>query len=345
MKWTSTPANQRLFTAGATVALLLAIGWAYWPTINRMVQRWSEDPQYTHGYVVPLFAAIVLWFRRDSYPTGRVHFSWWGVPFLILAGVQRLTGVLFAFEWLDAGSLLPATLGLVLLLGGPALLRWSWPGIVFLLFVLPWPWQLDQLLTHPLRRIATVCSTYALQTLGEPALARGNIIIINELEIGVVEACSGLGMLMTFFALSTAVAFVIQRSRFDCTVVFLSAVPVGVLMNVVRITVTVFLYRVASADLANVVFHDVAGWVMMPLALAVMWLELLWLGRLWQPIERTGPVPVPVSNTAHPRSAIATAMDGPRPLRFPRVRPKVEVNSRPQAPVDRSLLEIPDAAP
>src|SRR5689334_21203117 len=104
MKWTSTPANQRLFTAGATVALLLAIGWAYWPTIDRMVQRWSDDPQYTHGYVVPLFAGIVLWFRRDSYPAGRIHFSWWGVPFLVLAGVQRLTGALFAFEWLDAGS-------------------------------------------------------------------------------------------------------------------------------------------------------------------------------------------------------------------------------------------------
>src|SRR5947199_256518 len=118
-----------------------------------------------------------------------------------------------------------------------------------------WPSQAARLLTAPLRRGATLTSTYALQTLGVPALARGNIIVVNDLEVGVVEACSGLGMLMTFFALSTAVALVIQRSRFDKIVLFLSAVLIGVLMNVIRITVTVLLFQVASAHLAQVVFH------------------------------------------------------------------------------------------
>jgi exosortase/archaeosortase family protein len=120
--------------------------------------------------------------------------------------------------------------------------------------------------------------------MGVPALARGNIIVIDdEPPIGVVEACSGLGMLMTFFALSTAVALVIRRPLADRLVLFASAVPIGVLMNVVRITLTVFLMRVANAEIANVVFHDVAGWVMMPMALAVLWLEMLWLARLRLP--------------------------------------------------------------
>src|SRR5262249_3716366 len=157
-----------------------------------------------------------------------------------------------------------------------------WPVAAFLMFVLPWPWQFDQVLTYPLRHVATVCSTYLLQTLGLPAVARGNIIVINDLEVGVVEACSGLGMLMTFFALSTAVALVVRRPRLDRLLVFLSAVPIGVLMNVLRITVTVYLFEAANADLARLVFHDIAGWVMMPLALILLWLELLFLGRLRQ---------------------------------------------------------------
>jgi exosortase len=257
-----------------------------------MVRRWSQDPQYTHGYVVPIFALLVLWFRREHFPKDQVGPCWWGLLLIVLGGCARMVGTIFSFDWLDGGSLLPSLVGVVLLCLGPAILLWSWPAFVLLLFVLPWPYQFDEMLTFPLRRIATDWSTFALQTLGVPALARGNVITIDKLEVGVVEACSGLGMLMTFFALSTAIAFVIRRPLADKIIIFLSAIPVGVLMNVVRITITVFLYRVASAEVAQVVFHDVAGWVMMPMAVGVMWLELCWLRRLWLTEEETGPVRV-----------------------------------------------------
>ena len=295
------PTTQRNWPAWSCVPLVAALAWSYLPAIEQMVRRWSQDPQYTHGYVVPVFAAIVLWFRRDRFPGVSSRGCWWGLPLLLLAGVLRLTGALFAFEWLDAGSLVPALIGILMLTLGAPVVRWGVPGIVFLLFILPWPWQFDLILTYPLRQVATLCSTYALQTAGIPALARGNIIVINELEVGVVEACSGLGMLMTFFALSTAVAFVIQRPVWERLVLFASAVPIGVLMNVVRITLTVFLMRVVGEEIANVVFHDVAGWVMMPMALVVLWLELLWLGRLWRPAERGHTAPIAVYSEAPPR--------------------------------------------
>jgi exosortase len=279
-------AHARRATAWLVLTLLVAAGWVYWPSIEQVVRRWSQDPQYTHGYVVPLFAVLVLWFRRDSFPTSSVHPSWLGLPLVVIACVTRFAGSLYTYEWLEAGSLVPALAGMLLLTVGPTVLRWNWPAFAFLLLILPWPWQLDVMLTSPLRRIATVSSTYALQTLGLPALSRGNIIVVNELEVGVVEACSGLGMLMTFFALSAAVAFVIQRRPGQRIFIFLSAVPIGVLMNIGRITVTVVLHRLVSPELAKVVFHDVAGWAMMPMALFVMWLELLFLDRLWVPVQK-----------------------------------------------------------
>ena len=323
------------------VALLLlataAFAWAYWPTLVSVVRRWSLDPQYTHGYVVPLFAALVLWLRRDWFPDeADVAPSWWGVPLLLLASVCRLAGALYSFEWLEGGSILFALAGLVWLTMGWRVLRWGLPAAVLLVFVLPWPWQFDQVLTHPLRRIATVCSTWALQLLGVPALARGNVIVVNDMEIGVVEACSGLGMLMTFFALSTAVAFSVSGSRFDKAVLFLSAVPIGVLMNVCRITVTVFLYQYASAKVAQVVFHDVAGWVMMPAAVAVLWMEMLVLGWVWIPMEKGKPVPLVLR-----RAGLGPPQ--PPPSSMADTRPVNEIKPLELKP-DLLLQEMPDVA-
>src|SRR5437764_15266485 len=119
------PTRQWVRSVYLLAALLAVLGWVYWPGLVQMVQRWSSDPQYTHGYVVPLFAAIVLWFRRDSFPHERIRTSWLGVPLLLLAGVLRLAGSVYAFEWLEAGSLLPALAGAVLLVLGPAVPRWS----------------------------------------------------------------------------------------------------------------------------------------------------------------------------------------------------------------------------
>jgi exosortase len=301
--------------------------WAHWPTFHALERRWAQDPQYSHGYVVPVFALIVLWFRRASFPAAEVGPSWWGLPFLFLGAAARLISAFVYLGWLDALSLLPTLAGIVLLFGGWPALRWSWPGVVLLLFLMPLPFQVDMLLAAPLRRVATLASTYALQTIGLPAISEGNIIIIDDLEVGVVEACSGLGMLMTFFALSTAVAFVIQRPLFDRLVVFASAIPIGVLMNVLRVTVTVFLFRTTDARIAKVVFHDVAGWVMMPLALAVLGLELLFLSRLFVKGEPIGPVRVPL------------ALQGPAsPVTF-------QPMSRPEPSADRSLLETSDVAP
>lgn len=276
-----------LMKLGLVCALL---AWAYWPTWGDMVGRWLRDPQYSHGFLVPVFAAFVLWTRRPTWPLVHLTGSWWGVPFLALAALLRLAGAYYYFPWLDAWSLVPCLLGLCLLAGGAPALRWFWPAVALLVFMLPAPYQVEVALTYPLQRLATNASVYALQMLGYPALAEGNIIVLGELRIGVLEACSGLGMLFTFFALSTAVALVIRRPLGDRVFVFLSAVPVAVGLNVARCTVTAVLHVTAGSAVANAVFHDLAGWLMMPLALAVLWLELQMLARLFVEPPPDGPL-------------------------------------------------------
>ncbi len=296
-------ARRRPLLLGGLLAAGLA--WAYGPTLAGMVRCWSDNPQYSHGFLVPAFAAVVLWVRRPQHPAVRFGPGWWGLAWLALASGMRLAAAAYYHEWLDALSLLPALAGVCVLLGGRPALRWAWPAVLFLVFMMPAPYQFEVALAHPLQRVATVASTYALQTLGVPAVSEGNVILLRDVQLGVEEACSGLGMLLTFFALSSAVALVLARNWVERVVLFVSAVPVALAANILRITATGVLYLTAGGAVARVVYHDLAGWLMMPLALGLLWLELKFLGRLYVDGEPAGPLPLPLpppaaAEEAHP---------------------------------------------
>src|SRR5262249_29151048 len=141
-------------------------------------------------------------------------------------------------------------------------------------FMIPLPHRLETGLSQPLQSLATHASTYALQTMGFPAFSEGNVILLNDSRIGVVEACNGLGMMLLFFALATGMALVVERPWPDRVVILISAAPVAVLSNVIRITGTSVLYEAAGQRWGDLVFHDLAGWLMMPMALGMLWLEL-----------------------------------------------------------------------
>jgi exosortase/archaeosortase family protein len=107
-----------------------------------------------------------------------------------------------------------------------------------------------------------------------------------------VEACSGLSMLMIFFALSTAVALLIRRPWPERALLVASALPIAILSNIIRITVTGVLHKTAGSEVADLVFHDLAGWLMMPLALGMLWTELRLLNWVFPlRIPRTGSQP------------------------------------------------------
>jgi exosortase len=165
--------------------------------------------------------------------------------------------------------------------GGWRLLRVAGPAIGFLVFMLPLPYRVEVAMALPLRRLATVASTYLLETVGVTATAEGNIIFLNNGVFLVEEACNGLGMLVTFIALATAVAIVLDRPLLDRLVVVASAVPIALAANIVRITVAGVLYETTSARVAHFVYHDLAAYlILMPVAFGLIWLELKVLSRL-----------------------------------------------------------------
>jgi exosortase len=262
---------------------LAAVGglvlWLYWPALAAMSHRWLHDPQYSHGYLVPAFAGVLLWLRRSRMPAAPWSPCRWGI-LLVVGGIAlRLAGAYAYFDWLDAASLLVCLAGLCVAAGGWRALGWAWPSIAFLLFMIPLPYRLETALSHPLQSLATRGSTYLMQTLGLSALAEGNTIILSRGRIGVVEACNGLSMMLIFFALATALAIVVRRPLLDTVVILLSAAPIAVIANVLRITATGAAQELISPDAAHAIFHDWAGWLMMPVALGLLWFELWLLSR------------------------------------------------------------------
>ena len=274
--------NRRAHIVG--VGFVVALLWAYWPALTEVAERWWIDPKYSHGYFVPLFSAWLLWRRcsRSESTLGGMAATgdWWGLPVLSTGLALHMAGNFFFVDWVSEASLLVTLTGACVCLGGWPLARLAAPSIGFLAFMLPLPYQVEVGLAHPLQSLATTASTYLLQLFGFTAVATGNLIEMNSGVLNVEDACSGLGMLVTFFALMTAIVIVVHRPLVDKLVLVASAVPVALIANIVRITATGILSEKASRDVAMTVYHDGSGLLMMTLALLLTWIELKILSHL-----------------------------------------------------------------
>ena len=133
----------------------------------------GRTPDYQHGPFVPLFSLFLLWVRRDMIIPFTGRGSWWGLAFLALWAWMRLAAVYFNFGSLPEMSMLPFFAGLALFVGGWQALRWAWPAIVFLVFMLPLPGDVQGWLSLQLQGIATRISVFIIQTLGIPSVATG----------------------------------------------------------------------------------------------------------------------------------------------------------------------------
>jgi exosortase len=261
-------------------ALVGLLGWAYLPMLRVFFDKWANDPQYSHGFLVPFFSAYLLWRAWQNSPVEFRPAPVLGCGLLgLVLGVRAVAGSIL-FHQLDALSFLLALAALSLAAGGFALLKRTAPAILFLAFMIPLPYELERNVGQPLKNAATVSSTFLLQTLGQPAVRDGNLILIDEVKLGVVDACSGLKMMVTFAAFAVGAVLLMQRTRFEKMMVLLGIIPIAVAANVLRITVT-GLGHVWITDAKTLDFlHDLHGWLMMPVGLALLGVQVWALRRL-----------------------------------------------------------------
>jgi exosortase len=234
--------------------------------------------------LIPPIAAGIFWFLCRGQVLKNARPEPWGLAVILLATVMRLAGAYFYVNPLDHLSLLVFLAGACLLCAGWPCLARGWPAFAFLLFMIPIPATLGGSdLVGGLQTVGSVASTYALQTLGVTAYREGNVIILQEGELGIVEACSGVRMLMVFCALSTATAILLPYGWKRRTVIIASAVPLALVCNVARITVAGIASENLGTEVGHFIFHDLAGWLMVPFAFGLLALELYLLRKMFQP--------------------------------------------------------------
>jgi exosortase len=270
----NTHKNWRTAVTVALLFTLTLLAWVYWPTFVALAEQWTSNPLYSHAFFVPVFAVALLWLRRGQMPAMPLSPSWWAMPFLAVGIALRLLAAHFYLTYPDGCSLLFLLAAVTLGIGGWGAMRWVWPSILFLHFMLPFPGIVEGNLIRPLRRIATVCSTNVLQTFGIFAQAEGNVIVLSEVEMGIVDACSGLKMLSIFVALTVGACMVLQRPVWQKAVIALSSIPIAVLCNVARISVTGLLHEIADHDRAQDFHDNWSAFLMMPMALLLLLAEL-----------------------------------------------------------------------
>ncbi|MEX2187369.1 MAG: exosortase/archaeosortase family protein [Pirellulales bacterium] len=272
------------FAAGA-IAILAAAIWSYWPTLAETVTAWETIPDYSHGYLVLPIAGWFLWARRGEFPHDRLRSSQWGWAFIAVALVLRVSSAYVFIEAVDGWTLPLWVAGVVMLLFGAACFRWAAPAIIFLWFMFPWPYSAELFLSQPLQGAATKISTAALQMLGQPALAEGNVIVMGDQRLEVAQACSGLRIFVGIFALAFAYVLFTRRAWWEKLMLLASAVPITLIANSTRIVVTALLQEFVSGEAAHQFTHDFAGWVMIPFAALLFWLFLVYLTRLFREVE------------------------------------------------------------
>jgi len=210
---------------------------------------------------------------------GAVPAPWWGWVFLTAVLAVRAIAYERGLQWSENATILPVIACLTWAFGGWPLLRRVWIAIAYLVFMLPLPPSINNLIALPLQWIATSGSCFLLQLSGSWAIQRGNVIDLDTphgmMPIDVVLACNGLRMLMTMVATVIAIIILIPLPTWKRIVLLISVVPIALLSNMIRIVTTGWCYYLISGPSAKGWAHDVSGWLMMPLALTLVVLELI----------------------------------------------------------------------
>jgi len=292
---TAPPDYLRNRTWQATLALLLAATlFAFHAPITEMVREWATKADYSHGFFVAPFALYLLWTRRALMPRTVEWPDSRGLVLIVIGvAIAFVAGrTNYAKELIQGLGLILALAGVIVFQFGRYALRWAWPGLVFLIFMVKMPDKFEFAFAFKLQQIASQSSNLLLQTMGYPSYVggdRGTVITIHEMKLGVEKACSGLSMVLTFAAVATAFALMVKRPVLDRVIILASALPIAIVVNILRITATALVYVAGWEKLGKFLFHDLAGWLMMPAAILFLWgvMKVLdWLFTTPAPPER-----------------------------------------------------------
>jgi exosortase len=238
----------------------------------KLVTDWYEIPDFGHGFLIPFFAAFLLWDKRHELRATPIDPSWAGVSLVVLGLFELMLGLLGADLFLQRTSFLVLVAGLVWTLLGKAMLGKLKFVLFVLLLAIPLPAIVFNKITFPLQIMASTLSSDLLPYFDVPVLREGNVINLPAMPLEVAEACSGIRSLLSLFTVAVIYGYFLERATWRRVVLALSAVPIAVTANVARIVGTGLCVQYWDPDKALGFFHDFQGWLMFLVSLSCLYL-------------------------------------------------------------------------
>ncbi|MGE4285930.1 MAG: exosortase/archaeosortase family protein [Phycisphaerae bacterium] len=251
----------------------------FWNNIADTVSVWVKDPSWSHGFLILPFSLYLLHQRREIILSIKPEPSYIGVAWLLLMVCVYIFNIVqIRYAYGEPLIMIAALCALVYAVCGWKLMQHLWVPVLYLVFAIPIPTRLYRELTTPLRMIASQMATAIVNMLpGIEATVRGVIIDITrngvplDTSLNVADACSGMRLMMAFLALGVAMAYIHARPIWQKAILLGSIIPIAILCNIVRVTVTAFIYIYAGSKYAKGIYHDTLGMLMLPLALFFYW--------------------------------------------------------------------------
>jgi exosortase D (VPLPA-CTERM-specific) len=271
----SSPVNWML----GLVAVLLAAA-AFRGALLELFRRWSSQPEYSHGFLIPLVASWLLWTRRGALLASMGRPSWLSALFILLAMAMHILGALSAIFILSQLAFVVALIGITLAIGGLSLLRAAIVPIVFLLFAIPLPYFIDASLSLHLQLISSQLGVFFIRLFDIPVYLEGNLIDLGTYKLHVVDACSGLRYLFPLLSLSFLAAYLFDAPIWQRALVLLSSIPITVAMNSLRIGLVGVTMDKWGPRMADGALHFFEGWIIFVGSALLLILETYLLARL-----------------------------------------------------------------
>jgi len=267
-------ASLGLHTYVKLVILTAAVYSVFHVEIYSIVYRWISDSSWSHGFLIPFFSLYFINQKKKDILTLQLKANYLGLLFLVCCLVLYPIIVFgYKFGYLMALMLIPTIGSIVLFVGGWRLVKHTWLPIVYIVLAIPLPARIYNDLTIPMRaHDAQIAAAILSLFKGLEANASGVVIDIVykgvrfEPALDVAEACSGMRLLMAFLALGVAMAYLHYRPIWQRLVLLASTIPIALLCNIVRVTVTGLIYIFWGPMYAQGIYHDILGFLMLPLA-------------------------------------------------------------------------------
>ncbi len=271
--WESTMPPAAWVRAGVVAVLMLFVYWG--PIRHYLMNRWIADGNWSHGWLIPVFSLYFLATRRDELLRCQVRPNYFGAILLALSLAAYFWSAWFArMAYPQAVSMIGAIFGATLLMGGWGVVRIAWFPIVFLFFAIPLPHSAYVELTRPLRELASTVAAAVMPLFVSGLHTQAQAVVIDYIrpgmppgQLNVEEACSGMRLMMAFVTLGVAMAYLGDRPLWQRVIMVLACVPIAVLCNAIRVTVTGLLTITGHSEYAQGTPHQVLGIGMLAIAL------------------------------------------------------------------------------